>query len=516
MDFVRKHRSELFLLLLVTVGLLGLGTIAPGLVGREAGTVESVCRQALAGTTAGRQALVSSCWWAPLPFLAVLLPALLLRTGNQPWAAMLTSALVAGLTAVWLWRTIRPRVAGGGTALLLLLALAMHPAIVSIGVSGGIAAVPLFAAVVVLISLAAWTGPGSLRHLVTGAFAYALLTLCGAELWGWMDAVALWVLLVTLARRDRRSRWHALWLLAFLPCVYALGVWVLMNWLIMGDPAYFLQSLRHGMVTGWHATWPDFSWSTWGAIGFCALAAGVGSVRRRGEMLAFGMLGLAAAGWAWSLTSLGLAWADVPAHALVLTAGVLACACLVSALGEASRTAAVGLAALPLLLLGGELLMGDVPIGTSVGTIHARLEALAGEPSSDEAVVDVLGAVESHVMARTPFAKVFVCGYDGVGLLGVQTNALFAASMDFHLDQVRQAYWGQQLYVLMHRPVGRSGADSVHWRDRAFFELGARHTLHAGTWGDWRLMEVVTAPTERQMRRWMDDLDDGMEKDGLK
>ena len=120
MGFVRKHHSELLLLLLPAAGFLVLAIVAPGLVGHEARVIEGACREALAGTAAGRQALVSSCWWAPLPLLAALAPALVAQGAPWPVGAVLASALATAGVGVVVWRGIRTSGQGAGGALLLL------------------------------------------------------------------------------------------------------------------------------------------------------------------------------------------------------------------------------------------------------------------------------------------------------------------------------------------------------------------------------------------------------------
>jgi hypothetical protein len=105
-----------------------------------------------------------------------------------------------------------------------------------------------------------------------------------------------------------------------------------------------------------------------------------------------------------------------------------------------------------------------------------------------------LPRIERHVLGRSPYAKVFVCGYDSFRLLGSETGPVFAHALDLNFHQVKNDYYGHTLFVLVHRPEGRSAMDSIHWQVPRMFELGHRETLYDGDWGPWRLFEIIQAP----------------------
>jgi hypothetical protein len=110
----------------------------------------------------------------------------------------------------------------------------------------------------------------------------------------------------------------------------------------------------------------------------------------------------------------------------------------------------------------------------------------------------VLPRIERHVLAKSPHAKVFVCGYEGFLLLGPRPGELFLHSLDFNFHKAKDDYYGQNLYLLVHAPEGRAAMDSIHWKFERIFELGSRTTLYDGQWGQWRLFEIIQAPAAQR------------------
>jgi hypothetical protein len=104
-----------------------------------------------------------------------------------------------------------------------------------------------------------------------------------------------------------------------------------------------------------------------------------------------------------------------------------------------------------------------------------------------------LADLERHVEERTPFAKVFVCGYESFALLKGTPSRIFEHALDFNFDKAKRDYYGHVLYLLVHRPDQRHAMDSVHWKYRNIYVQGGRDTLYDSDWGDWRLFELVQA-----------------------
>jgi hypothetical protein len=107
--------------------------------------------------------------------------------------------------------------------------------------------------------------------------------------------------------------------------------------------------------------------------------------------------------------------------------------------------------------------------------------------------------IASHVLGRSRYAKVFVCGYDSFQLLGSRPDPVFLPVLDFNFNKVKDDYRGHVLFLLVHRPAGKGAMDSIHWKYGGIFAFGTRSTLYEGDWGDWRLFEIIE-PARTRLR----------------
>lgn len=176
---------------------LALAGAAAILYGLPDAALPGICKELVAGTTAGRQALVGSCWHTPLPSL-IYLP--------FAWALPPAAAERAGAFALW-WFYFA-------------------------------------AASSLLTGFIGWCVNGKTGHLVRTAASGALLLLCGAVFIPVVCVLVLLLPFIGLFRRETRGRFLAWAFLGWLPAGYAAGVWILMNALILGDGFFFLRSLN--------------------------------------------------------------------------------------------------------------------------------------------------------------------------------------------------------------------------------------------------------------------------------
>lgn len=485
-----------------------LATRHPQLVDADAAILEGVAREALAGTTPGRQALVGSAWWGPLPMVLHLSA----TTVATPFLS--SDGLLAGVpVALWLSallviaaclgllrastlalrsnapvdRDRTPANAAHSPALPLAL-VAVLPAGLTLATGATAQALVFPLALFLVFEASSWLHTGQLRHLIPAAFAMAALLLCGAAAWGWVVFGAVAMLLGILARRALLRRLPALLLLGWLPAAYAFGVWCLLNWLILNDGLFFLRPLAALSPPAW----PPFALalsSPWdvASVAACAVSALLGLCAADGRRVGYGLAGIAAAAWLWTLQAFGLGWAVGATRLLLQACALLSVVRLTVAAGRgnARRTLVLQAAAIALVVAFGGL-RSSVPPG----------------PDRRAADDETVAAVARHVRERTPYAKVFVCGYKGLGLLrGDRHDDLFAPAMDLHLGGLRNDYWGQTLFVLVRKPVRAAKLESIVWRSPDFHLLGSARTLLSADFGDWRLYELVTAPTLRELQR---------------
>lgn len=500
MGYLRQKAADWWPALAVALLLAALACLRPDLPAPAAWVHEGICRELLAGTTEGRQALVASGWHAPLPTLAGLPAVALLPVRSQPWAGRVTAALALAALLHVGWRFARHRLPRGA-ALPAWLALAAAP--FALRLCGDPAlAVTVAAAATVVVKCGDWCAGRTLADLVKLGFALAALALCGFSPAGLGVAALLALPLTGVARRDLRPRLPGVLLLGALPLVYALAVWSLMCRLILMDSRYSLRFLRPGWATWTPAAALQLPATVWLAGGVCLILLLAGLWKRHAGAAVHGLLGLALVAWAALLRGLGLDWAAGAAESVSQFTALLA-----TAAWAPSRAAARpgtppphanapwrAAAALPLLLLLALLWSAE----TNRPPRH-EATSLARQQRRQR---EVLEGVTAYVRERTPFSRVFVCGYAGLGLLHGQPRTDFQPCLDLHISSLRAAYHSQSLFLLVPRPEADNAVDSLGWRQPEIYARGAARALVAGDWGDWRLFEIVVAPTAEQLDAW--------------
>jgi hypothetical protein len=445
--------------------------------------VAGICRELILGTTEGRQALFGSCWVAPLPVLFYLPFAWLLPEPLAGWTAFFAAWL-------FLFWAVREAVKASGhsgwrivfaqVSIAAMMAVSGQPQVlqVSTALTAGLL---LMAAA----SLADWAAYRRLRDVVVAGAAGALLALCGFPVFGPAGLGVGLVPLVACGHRETRSRLQAWVLLGWLPLFYALGVWLLMNRLVLGDPLYFLRSLGHLVprpllfLLSLFATALIFVPSlivTW-LRDARAQKPGAGPVAASALLISFAVA-LIACGQVLDL--FGLGWNTLALYVCALVVLLVAMTRLQQ----------------PLYRLA-------LSLGLFVWASTFWFKSVAREAAVPaDRGGEICREVEAYVNARTPYGRVFVLGYAGLDLLRSYAGERLMPNMDLHVGGLRRAYKGQNLYVLVPEPTGSVRAESIFWKNPDIYTLGGDRLLVAATFGTWRLFEVVTAPTQEQLDEW--------------
>ncbi len=104
-------------------------------------------------------------------------------------------------------------------------------------------------------------------------------------------------------------------------------------------------------------------------------------------------------------------------------------------------------------------------------------------------------AVARHVKEVTPWGRVFVCGYAGLGghCSDPANDAMFEPCLDLHIGVLRKAYTRQSLYLLVPKPERENALEPCEWRYGGIYDNGAQRLLFDQDFGPWRLYEVVSA-----------------------
>ncbi len=487
MAYLRRKLFDTLPAMLAATLLAALSLGRPSWLAPAAWTHEGICRELLAGTTVGRQALVGSLWHAPLPTLAGVPAAALFARSATPLAARVTAWAALAWLLLIIWRFVRRRLPPAAAIMAWLSFLAL-PSMERLSGNPQLT-FTLAAAIATLVKIADWRESRSLKDLVKFSFALALLGLCGGALGGWSLLLALALPLIALFDRDLRPRFQGLLVLGALPLLYGLAVWVLMSRLIIFDSLYAWRFLRHGLPgwQGWEAVRLPPAVSLAGTV--CALAGLTGLLCRRHAAAVLGALGVALVGWHILLQAGGLEWATAPAvHATLMTV-LLSLVALAPARACRFSPAFWGV---PPLLMAAALHLGREPAPAAPTAAMQRAVAQR----------EVLDAVESYVTARTPYGRVFVCGYQGLALLEGRERTLFVPNLDLHIDVLRRGYHRQNLFLLLPHPVADATLECAVWRYGDIYAHGAPRALFAGEWGDWRLYEIVSAPTADELEEW--------------
>lgn len=444
-----------------------------------------ICRELLAGTTVGRQALFGSCWVAPLPVLFYLPFAWLFP---EPLAGM-GAFFTAWFLVLWAVREAVKATGQSGVRIVLAQAavagmMMLSPQAQTLGIRTALMTLFLLLGGA---ALADWAAYRRLRDVVTAGGAGAFLALCGLPAFVSAGVAVGMLPLAACGQRESRGRMQAWLLLGGLPLVYAVGVWVLMNRLVLGDPLFFVRSLSHLLprpgvfvlaVLGSGLALLPALIVTWVCDARTPAAPGAGPAAASAVLISFAVELLACG---WVLTRFGVGW-----HAGTLH--VAALAVLAVALARLRQPPVRLAASLALFVYLSRFWLGGAP-----------LSAAGAEGSGD---ADVPRQVEAFVESRTPYGRVFVLGYAGLDLLRGYAGGRLQPNLDLHVGALRRAYPGQNLYVLVPRPTGAARSESVFWKYPDLYALGGDRLLYAATFGSWRLFEVVTAPTREQWDEW--------------
>jgi hypothetical protein len=352
-----------------------------------------------------------------------------------------------------------------------------------------------------LYSVTSWVHRRRLLDLVWFAFGSALLLGTGYEMSGWVLAAVGVVAIEEWRRRVSAAEKRAVLLVALLPLIYMAALWILMCWLIMGDPLYAMRSLMAaGPGPGSALILPDLIWWSYACLAMLVgwmLVLALRGHDRGGVCLA--VLGLALPGAAGLMAWREQLWDAAPLLLSLLPAAVLALGHWlanreqgVTAHGGGSSTRqgrrSVGvwlLACLPLILA------DVVPLALSGGSSRSAAA------SSDALQSPWLPELERHIRRQTPFAKVFVCGFESFALLQTRTSLIFEHALDFNSEKSKRDYHGHVLYVLVPRPEQRNAMESIQWKNRNIYVQGGRDALYDSDWGNWRLFELIQATMPR-------------------
>lgn len=450
-----------------------------------AGRLAGVCKELTQGTTEGRQALAGSCWNGPLPTL-FFLP-----------VAWIFPAKIAGYISfflayvVMLW-SVREALKGSVHAYTHIIAAQVGICIISLTVIPSevlsintVLPVAFFA--IAFGSLLDWSAQMRLRDIVMTGAGVAMLAVSGIHFFALAIWLALAIPFIWFWHRQGElfARTTSAALIGWLPWLYTFGTWVLLNWLIMGDPLFFLSSLFH---CGREAGYPLLITVIIPAViiigylqaGILFCRGSVDEVASRSGNRIFSLLIVISAGlYLYGLIYSGFAWC---ASELLLSMLMLLLIFFVRFFDN--RLLVVFSSALSVAVA--------IWFASAINVSSPkRFSAVERESLRSE--------VEEYVAAKTKYGRVFIPGYTGLTLLQDYQGTRLTPNLHFHVNTLRRDYFGQDLYVLVPKPEGFVAMEYIFAAYPGIYDYGCERLLFAKNFGDWHLFQVVSAPTWREL-----------------
>ena len=442
-----------FIVVLAALGAAAWYYHRPPSVSEEAVSRAGVASDLLAGRVEGRQGLVGSLKWPPLPTLLALPLAKAPYLGATGLALVVVNIVVAAFTLTLLnawW-------AGFGIPRLvrypLLAFYQASPAIIGAVLTGSSATVTLLLLTAGAYFLVRWLDTLDLRSLaylgVLGGL--ALITRYEAAA---LVLAALGVIVIRVAKRRERSFRAATVLVFAIPPIYTAALWFLGNWLIMGDPLYFVRGLAAPGALA--AEFTDFQWE-----------------------------------WPLYLMPLLLpvmTWALSAERRGTKVTGTLTTLRCLSPLSHGGTVVAFAVLVVGIAWpYADELWLGS-PERSYFG--RHQSEVVQGDEIRD------------YLAKEYPEAKVFVSGYSGYPfVLRAENPDAWVHLMNLDLREIERRTHGQQLLYLVPRPRGLDRWEDINVRAPWLFDEFTGPPLADGplrvafvlakAWPDWHLLEAV-------------------------
>ena len=253
----RKRPEILLFLVLLAVGFLYAAMAGDGgaPVSHEATIREGVAQDLLDGLTRGRQGLVGSLYWAPLPTLLGLFFVRFPAPFGEEHAYVIVSLLAAAALGAFLFRWLRRSGVGGFAATLASAAVFLSPPVLGAALAGRSDPLLLLLATAAVCFLMHWRETGALRSLAYLGVATAAAVLVRYQAVLLLACAAALVACRARARNRKRGEAEATFVILLAPGLYVIALWLAANWLIMGEWGFFLRGLldRGADASAWFA-----------------------------------------------------------------------------------------------------------------------------------------------------------------------------------------------------------------------------------------------------------------------
>ena len=449
-----------------------------------AGRLAGICKELTQGTTEGRQALAGSCWNGPLPTLFYLPVAWIFPVKTAGYI----SFFLAFVLMLWSVREALKASAHAFTHIIAaqigisVISLTLQPEVLSVGT---VLPVAFFA--ITFGSLLDWSARMRLRDIVMTGAGVGMLAVSGIHFF----ALAIWFALAIPyvwfwhRQGEKFARTVSSALVGWLPWLYSFGTWFLLNWLIMGNPFFFLRSLlQYGTVAGYAlpitVLIPAVVIIGYLKIGIVFFRSSADEVASRNGNRIFSFLIVASAcAYLYGLVCAGLAWCSFE---LLLSILMLLLIFFVRFFDNRVLIVVSAVLCVALAVL-----------------FPKKVDYSAPKQLSSVERESLRGDVEKFVTDKTRYGRVFIPGYTGLTLLQDYEGECLTPNLHFHVNTLRKDYFGQDLYVLVPKPEGFTAMEYIFAAYPGIYRYGCERLLFARSFGDWHLFQVVSAPTWKEI-----------------
>jgi len=483
MHDLRRSRPWLLLLLALVVTRL---LLLPFTVTDAGITYMRILDSLLAGQTWGRQALVGSFEYAPLPTLALMLTSALAQFSASIDAAELLTAIAQVWAAYYLLRcipTLQRRLLGAAVIALIIAAVPAARTMLSSADPNWITVVPLLS---IIYHLNCWYRKAALRDWILIAINAGLLCFAGTV--AGAAAAAIVLLLSWQLHRNQQlpaNDKEGLCLLIWMPLIYALGLVILGNWLILSQPFFLvIEPLRIISAIDTPLLLPLIWQQAQAILPLTALLLPLAVVLRQPQHRSMLLPLLLAIAVTIPLTVLLLAVKlAAPAGMLIIAALFLTAPILVIA--QAGRSRIADFAATVLGILGLAIVMAMAPSLPQPASFHTTA------PAAD----DILDWIDHS----WPQARVKLYGVRAPACFADLHEKRFQARLDFHEQLFLDQAADEQLYLLLPpQQAGFYAADNHGLHN--IYNHGRPWLILERQWSSgWQLWRCVIAPQGKSL-----------------
>ena len=350
----------------------------------------------ISGKTEGRQSLVSSVWWAPLPTMLVFAFKFLPFTVKNGVACLIINSFWAAACFILLEIFLRRNRVRRKWRFLIVVVSAFNPYFVSAVTGGSFGVMAAYGMLLVAYSVVAWIKSFRLRHLIYAGLGVACLFIVKFEigLWAFLCMVIMCASFVFPVFRPYQKQ--AAIIILCIPFLYVVCLWILLNWLIMGDPLYFINTIK--LIEDLKTPQDSGGWQKiiLYALPFFVLLF-IGWAKKERHNFCLGIMGLAGYLESICLESYGLGFLLPDIYPAIVIVSALSWGCVVSSLQLKGRERISGLVVLLFTL---------ISWNSSHGFVNNRIVINKYDFLREE--------IRTYVTKENKYVKVFLSGYKGL------------------------------------------------------------------------------------------------------